>query len=137
MLDYTIEWLASTGVEELFVFCVHHAKQVQEYVSSSTWTSVIKVMCVVESSILNAGDALRELDKRGLIRSDPFIMVSGDVVTNVDVRGALAEHKRRKKRDPSAIMTLLLKQRDPMSNTRQVCDDLLVGMNRKTNQVRR
>ena len=53
---------------ELFVFCVHHADQVQSYVESSTWTSVIKVICVVESSILNAGDALRELDKRGLIR---------------------------------------------------------------------
>jgi translation initiation factor eIF-2B subunit epsilon len=120
---------------ELFVFCVHHASQVQSYVESSSWTSVIKVICVVENSILNAGDALRELDKRGLIRSDPFIMVSGDVVTNVDIRGALVEHKKRKKKDSSAIMTILLKQRDSMSTTRQVCDDLLVGVNGKTNQI--
>ena len=82
----TSQWLASSGVEELFVFCVQHADQVKAYVESSSWTTAIKVTCVKDTTCTNPGDALRELDKRGLVRSDPFIMMSGDVVTNVDVR---------------------------------------------------
>ena len=135
MLDYTIEWLASSGVEELFVFCVHHADQVEAYVEASSWTSVIKVICVKEKTITNAGDALRELDKMGLVRSDPFIMVYGDVVTNVDIRGALKEHKKRHKADDAAIMTILFKQVDHMSAVRQISDDLVVGLNSATNQI--
>lgn len=36
--------------------------------------------------------------------------MQGDVVTNVDVRVALASHQERKKRDNSAIMTVLLQE---------------------------
>jgi len=110
MLDYSIEFLAGAGVEELFVFCVHGAETVEEYVQNSTWTSSIRVTCVKDSNCTNAGDALRELDKRNLVQSDPFILMSGDVVTNVDIVPALAAHKARHKKDNSAIMTVLLKR---------------------------
>ena len=52
--------------------------------------------------------ALRELDRRNVVKSDPFILMQGDAVTNADLRGAMAGHKARKKRDSSAIMTVLL-----------------------------
>ena len=91
MLDYSIEFLAGAGVEELFVFCVGGAETVEEYVkdNANTRTSSIKVTCVRDPHCTNAGDALRELDKRNLVQSDPFILMSGDVVTNVDIVPAL------------------------------------------------
>jgi len=110
MLDYSIEFLAGAGVEELFVFCVTGGEAVEAYLEKSTWTSSIKVKCVKDSSVTNAGDALRELDKQNLIQSDPFILMSGDVVTNVDIVPALEQHKIRHKKDSSAIMTVLMKE---------------------------
>jgi translation initiation factor eIF-2B subunit epsilon len=144
MLDYSIEFLAGAGVEELFVFCVGGAETVEEYVkdNANTRTSSIKVTCVRDPHCTNAGDALRELDKRNLVQSDPFILMSGDVVTNVDIVPALAAHKARKKKDNYAMMTVLLKQvggwdvapteggkeRARASPLRHSADDLVVGL---------
>ena len=43
-----------------------------------------------------------------MIKSDPFILMQSDVITNVDLSEVLALHEVRKKRDNSAIMTVLL-----------------------------
>jgi translation initiation factor eIF-2B subunit epsilon len=40
MLNYTLEWLASAGVEEAFVFCCAHAAQVRPCLHrAATWLS--------------------------------------------------------------------------------------------------
>ena len=44
-------------------------------------------------------DALRELDQTGLIRSDPFVLVSGDVITNIDLASVIKEHEAARKKD--------------------------------------
>jgi translation initiation factor eIF-2B subunit epsilon len=108
LIDYAIAFLAGAGVEELFVVCV--SDQVEEHVEQHAWTaSTMSVTVVKDNFVTNAGDALRELDKRNLVQSDPFILMFGDVVTNVDIGEALATHKERHKKDSSAIMTLLMK----------------------------
>lgn len=144
LLDYSIEFLAGAGVEELYVFCVSGGEAVEAYLEKSTWTSSIKVKCVKDSSVTNAGDALRELDKRNLIQSDPFILMTGDVVTNVNIVPALEKHKLRHKKDSSAIMTVLMKEvggwsvsqdRNGGGDTykasalRSLNDDLIVALN--------
>lgn len=35
MIDYTIEFLARAGVQQVFVFCLSHAEQVVEYIEGS------------------------------------------------------------------------------------------------------
>lgn len=140
LLDYAIEFLAGAGVQELFVFCVTGGTAVEQYIQQSSWTRSIKVKCVIDSSVTNAGDALRELDKQNLIQSDPFILMTGDVVTNVDIVPALQDHKDRHKKDSSAIMTVLIKQvggwsfeeatsKYQASSLRSMNDDLLVALN--------
>ena len=59
--------------------------------------------------LISRNFVFRELDKRNLIQSDPFILMSGDVVTNVNIVPALKEHEKRHKKDNSSIMTVLLK----------------------------
>ena len=108
MLDYAMEFLAGAGVEEIFVVCT--SPSVEQYVSRNTWTSTIKVVCIQDAGLTNAGDALRELDKRNLVQSDPFLLLSGDVITNVHIGPALEEHRARRKKDSSAIMTCLFKE---------------------------
>ncbi|GKY96552.1 hypothetical protein MPSEU_000614800 [Mayamaea pseudoterrestris] len=135
MLDYSMDFLAGSGVEELFVVCTD--ERVEQYVEQHTWAGTMQVQVVKDGSLTNAGDALREIDKRNLVQSDPFILMFGDVITNVDIKSALRAHEVRKKKDNSSIMTLLLKEVGTTemdgsnllrSNLRPITKDLVVGL---------
>jgi translation initiation factor eIF-2B subunit epsilon len=52
------------------------------------------------------GDALRHIDQKDVIKSD-FILVYGDVVSNMDLGPALAAHRARRDKDKNAIMTMV------------------------------
>lgn len=66
----------------------------------------IHIMKGVSRSI---GDAMRDLDKSGLLVGD-FLVVYGDVVANVPIDAALAEHRARREKDKNAIMTMILRE---------------------------
>ncbi|MCD7469366.1 hypothetical protein HAX54_008336 [Datura stramonium] len=38
MIDYTLAWLESAGVEQVFVFCCAHSKQVIDYLHNFNWS---------------------------------------------------------------------------------------------------
>jgi translation initiation factor eIF-2B subunit epsilon len=86
MLEYTVEFLTQNGVEEILVVCVWHAKLVQKFVDNLVSTKNVAVRCIPMPGCRSAGDALRELDTLGLVRSDPFVLISGDVVANIDLK---------------------------------------------------
>lgn len=52
---------------------------------------------------------MRDLDNRDLIAGD-FLLVSGDVVSNMNLEPALAEHRARREKDKNAIMTMVLRK---------------------------
>ena len=66
----------------------------------------MQVSVVVSASSMSVGDALRAMDSKGAIGSD-FVLLSGDVVTNLDLAAPLAQHKARRDQDRNAIMTLV------------------------------
>eukprot|EP00887_Chlorella_sp_A99_P001611 scaffold8.g1611.t1 len=99
LIDYTLEWLANNGVEE-----------VEAYLRSAGWLSrrKMKVHVVVSMSCLSVGEALRLMDQRHVIEGD-FVLVAGDVVTNMPLKQALEGHMRRRAADKDALMTLVLR----------------------------
>lgn len=110
LIEYTLEFLARAGVNEVFLMCSSHADQVQQYIEQSKWTSsnlpfTIKPVILVESR--SVGDAMRDLDNRGVILGD-FLLVSGDVVTNIDFDRAMAAHRRHRDADANHILTMVL-----------------------------
>lgn len=135
MLEYTVEFLAQNGVEELLIFCVWHAKLIEDYIKGSKWSSMITVRCITSTTCLSAGDALRELDTMGVIRSDPFILITGDVISNMDLKKAIAYHKEKRKLDYNAILTVVLKEVEPATGAKAIVEDLVVGMDRRTSQL--
>jgi translation initiation factor eIF-2B subunit epsilon len=135
MIDYTLSWLRTSGVAEVIVFAVNQADAIEAYLQASPFSSTMKISVVKDTNCGNPGDALREIDKRGLIRSDPFVCVSGDVVANVDISTVIEEHKVRKKKDNANMMTMLLANTTPLSALHTVDSDLCVGMNRASNQI--
>lgn len=52
---------------------------------------------------------MRDLDTRGLLVGD-FLMVYGDVVSNLPLESALAAHRARRAKDKNAIMTMVLRE---------------------------
>lgn len=52
---------------------------------------------------------MRNLDKRALMTGD-FLLVSGDVVSNISLEPALARHRARREKDKNAIMTMVLRE---------------------------
>ena len=78
--------------------------------TKTIWSSKLTIMILRDTGCTNAGDALRELDRRNVIKSDPFLLMQGDVVTNVDVTQVLKDHAERRKKDSAAIMTVLLQE---------------------------
>ena len=51
----------------------------------------LQVRIITSNNCLSAGDALRDIDQRGVVRSDPFILVSGDVVSNIDLKSVIKQ----------------------------------------------
>lgn len=135
MMEYTVEFLAQNGVEEIFIVCVWGAEKLQQYVDSAKWSKGLTVHCIQLASCLSAGDALRELDSQGLIRSDPFVLISGDVVSNMNLKKAIEFHKERRKDDMNAIMTVVLKPVQKGAGVKPVMDDLVVAFDKQTSQL--
>ncbi|XP_059312141.1 uncharacterized protein LOC132063565 [Lycium ferocissimum] len=120
MIDYTLAWLESAGVEEVFVFCCAHSKQVIDYLDKSNWFGQpnFTVTKIESHNAISAGDALRLIYEQHVIRGD-FILVSGDTVSNMSLSQALKEHKERRRKDSNAVMTMVIKQSKPSPITRQ------------------
>ena len=162
MIDHTLEWLASNNVDEVFVMCCAHADKVHEYlVSAQIWnvvdssqnpdddsdnpkrrpkiaicrhqTPIVHVLCIPDCTC--AGDVLRYVDDKQLITSDPFVVVSGDTVSNANLANAVAAHKARRDKDKSSIMTLIFMPAKTTHPTRDFTDDLVVAMDADTQQL--
>ncbi|XP_065176116.1 translation initiation factor eIF2B subunit epsilon-like [Sycon ciliatum] len=142
LIDYTLEFLVSSGVEEIIVVCRAHANLVRTHINTLKEKRHIKatkveinVVCVGENSGMSAGDCLRELERQQLIRSD-FVLVSGDVVSNVNLRAALTAHKARRAISKTSVMTLIVKEAPPHHSTRQPNeDDIVVAIEAASDQL--
>ncbi|KAK4996815.1 hypothetical protein LTR28_000063, partial [Elasticomyces elasticus] len=52
---------------------------------------------------------MRDLDKRSILTGD-FLVVYGDIVSNLPLGAALAAHRERRAKDKNAIMTMVLRE---------------------------
>ncbi|GFN79411.1 translation initiation factor eif-2b subunit epsilon [Plakobranchus ocellatus] len=130
LIDYTLEALAASQVQEVFVFCCHLGEQIREYIKNSKWqdgsSSAMTVVTLLSDSCISVGDALREIDAKSLIRND-FILITGNLVANVDLSQVVEEHKQRTQgKDKSSVMTLLFKNAQPGHRARCKEDEMFL-----------
>ncbi|SPJ74796.1 related to GCD6 - translation initiation factor eIF2b epsilon, 81 kDa subunit [Fusarium torulosum] len=114
LIEYTLEFLAMNGVNEVYIYCGAHTDQVEDYISRSRWSTAARtspfshLQFVRVSDARSAGDVLRDLDKRSLVDGD-FILVHGDLVSNIMLDSALAAHRKRREDSAANIMTMVLR----------------------------
>ncbi|CAK7205609.1 translation initiation factor eIF-2B epsilon subunit, GEF [Sporothrix eucalyptigena] len=116
LIEYTLEYLAMNGVQEVYLYCGAFADQVEGYLATSPrWSPTSKtnpfqsldIIRVAQASSL--GDFLRDLDKRSIIAGD-FVLVHGDLVSNVPLDPILARHRARREANRDAVMTMVLRE---------------------------
>ncbi|KAM0054557.1 putative W2 domain, nucleotidyl transferase domain, trimeric LpxA-like superfamily [Helianthus debilis subsp. tardiflorus] len=139
MIDYTLAWLESANVEEVFVFCCSHSKQIIDYLDKSKWVNQpnFSVSTIESHNCISAGDALRFIYDKNVINGD-FVLISGDTVSNMILTEALQEHKERRQKDSNAVMTMVIKQSKPSQITRQTrlgTDELFMAIDPATKQL--
>ena len=137
MIEYTLECLSKSGVQEIYIVCRAHAKQIEEYIQNSSWSlkglgPLVRV--IVSQELRSIGDAIRDLDSKQLLQSD-FILTSGDIVSNLNLMPLVESHKKRRKADPHAIMTVLLREAGPNHPSRARTEQQLFVMDSNTNQL--
>jgi translation initiation factor eIF-2B subunit epsilon len=61
---------------------------------------------IVSTACKSAGEAMREIEQKDIIKGN-FVLVSGDVVSNMDLGAAMRAHRARADKDKNAIMTMV------------------------------
>lgn len=138
LIEYTLEFLAQSNVvDEVYIMCCSHADQIQDYIDSSKWVNLSspfkKIQTIASKESRSVGDAMRDIDSRGLITGD-FILISGDVVTNLDISKVLESHKVYKQNDRDYICTMVLTQASPMHRSRSMIEPACFIMDKATNR---
>jgi mannose-1-phosphate guanylyltransferase len=89
-VEYVIEAMAEAGVEEVFLTCGYRAEDMVEALGSGDQFGVEIIMCFEDVPAGTAG-AVKLLEDR---LEDTFIVASGDVLADVDVRSLVDQHVR-------------------------------------------
>lgn len=115
ILDYTLEFLASAGVQEIYMYAGGHTEQVEAHVQASKWTQPSSpfrnVSFLRDDTASCVGDVMRNLDSKHIFdKSSDFLIVSGDVICDYPIQDALKKHRSRRERNKDAIMTMLLRE---------------------------
>jgi len=139
MLEYTLEFLATNGVEEIIVVSCAHSDQISDYLKTSRWANCgpdLSFRVITSPSSNSMGDALRHVASDGSVIGD-FVLISGDVVANIDLKKIVDEHKAKSALDTDMIMTMVFNKVKPHHAMRALDDDLCVAVDRNTNQLLR
>ena len=137
LIDYTVEFLAVAGVQEIFVYCCTRAEAVRAHLEASHWmkpTSPVKLRIIKSEACPSVGDALRDIDAQSLVRTD-FVLVSGDLVSNMQLQEVVQRHRELKKKDKMLVMTCVYKKAQPKHRTRSTEDDILICTNSADGQL--
>ncbi|KAI5951341.1 GCD6 [Candida jiufengensis] len=101
LIEYTLEFLNNSQINEIFLIVT--SEEVQQYIKQSKW----KVNVIMSMESRSIGDVMRDIDNRGIISGD-FLLVTGDIVTNIDFNSIWSYHKTKKSTDKDYMMTIAL-----------------------------
>ena len=115
VLERLITFLISHGVEEIIVNAHHHYQKVIDYLKGGNeFGAPVEVR--VEKKILGTGGGIK--NTRSFWDQDPFIVINGDILTDIDLQKVYDYHLKR-----DNLLTLVLHD-FPVHNKIMVDDDM-------------
>lgn len=91
LIDRMAEWFARGGVTEVVLAVNHLSDKLRIEVSKKKLAA--KIVLSVEETPLGTGGPI-SLARTVLSKNEPLIVANGDVISNIDLRGMIAEHAR-------------------------------------------
>jgi len=101
LVGYTAEYLAGFGITEVVVNLHHQPDSVRRSLGDGSQFGVT-LEYIHEPVILGTGGALD--NARALLENDTFVVVNGKLITDLDLKAAVQEHRAR-----NALATLVLR----------------------------
>ncbi len=89
-IAFMIDWLRDHGVDDIVMSCGHLASGVRNVLGDGDAFGV-RLRYVEEPRPLGTGGALKFAER---LLDERFLMLNGDVLTDIDVTGQLAQHER-------------------------------------------
>jgi mannose-1-phosphate guanylyltransferase len=107
MIDHVIDYLKRFGVEQIIVNAHHHHEQIVKHLDGGKPFGV-PVEVRVELEILGTGGGIQ--NTAGFWEDAPFVVVNGDILTNIDLGAAYRNHLSQ-----GNLVTLVLHDRAPFN----------------------
>ncbi|KAK5625741.1 hypothetical protein RRF57_001457 [Xylaria bambusicola] len=109
LIEYTLEFLAMNDVKEVFIYCGAHSEQIENYIHNSRWLPIAQSGPFSVLEFIRVADARSRPRWSRIIGSD-FLLVHGDLVSNLSLEGALAAHRARREANRDSCMTMVLRE---------------------------
>lgn len=103
MMEHVVELLKSHGFHEIVVTVAFQANAIRTYFGDGSEFGVRMVYATEENPLGTAGSVRNAMDEL----TEPFLVISGDVVTDIDLRAIVDFHAEKK-----ALATIGLKSMD-------------------------
>lgn len=91
LLAITLDHLYQHGIRRVFLLAGSHIAALQEHLGSLDHREMT-LQCVEESEPLGTAGAVQAISRE--LRDEPFVVIHGDVLTNIDLRDFIEFHKR-------------------------------------------
>lgn len=132
LLDYMLETLMQSKVEEVFIYCNSHMDFFKQCMIGKD-DSGITITVIYSDSIRCVGDALRDLYGKGCLRGH-FILLRGNSFINTDLCDLVNVHRSIAEKDKGAAMTMVLRN---IGSTKDnpFNEETTLVVNDKTNKI--
>eukprot|EP00088_Acartia_fossae_P062603 TRINITY_DN7570_c0_g1_i2.p1 TRINITY_DN7570_c0_g1~~TRINITY_DN7570_c0_g1_i2.p1 ORF type:complete len:711 (+),score=185.68 TRINITY_DN7570_c0_g1_i2:46-2178(+) len=139
LLEYTLQCLAMSGVQDAIIYLTTNSSKVKSWLKGSPWdpsfpAAPFPVHTIVNEDCRSFGDALRDLHDKGIIRHN-FILVTGDLVSNLNLGPLLAKHKATAAKDKKAIMTSVYSKGYQGNPLRSKGSEMVLAVDRSSQEV--
>jgi len=91
LLDYMIETLIKSRIQEVFLYCSSHIDLLKKYKMEKVYKD-ITISLIISDGCRSLGDALRDIDTKGWIRGY-FILIRGNAFTNTNLKTLFNVHR--------------------------------------------
>lgn len=105
LLGYLVGWLNCHRIQEVAINLHYRPQVITDYFGDGAAFGV-KITYSYEDPILGTAGAARKLTS--FFQDGPFVVVYGDVLTDLDLSALMAAHERNRQRDPSTGATISL-----------------------------
>ncbi len=103
LIEWMARWLSSGGVNEIILAVNHLSDKLKAEVGHSIGD--VTVAFSVEEKPLGTAGPIR-LAANLLSKDDPFFVINGDIVSDIDIRSMLAVHKEKKAAATIALVSV-------------------------------